>query len=76
MSAETEFTDYKIKPFETIGEQVRQWRKEGRSLVFTNGCFDLLHTGHARYLQIASTFGDIFILGLNSDSAVRKLKGF
>ena len=75
MTAETRFTDYKIKPFETIGEQVRKWREEGRSLVFTNGCFDLLHAGHARYLQTASTFGDIFMLGLNSDSSVQKLKG-
>ena len=75
MTAETGFTDYKIKPFETIGEQVREWREEGRSLVFTNGCFDLLHAGHVRYLQTASAFGDIFILGLNSDSSVRKLKG-
>jgi len=48
VTAETGFTDYKIKPFETIGEQVRKWREEGRSLVFTNGCFDLLHAGHAR----------------------------
>ena len=76
MKAETEFTDYKIKRFETIDEQVRKWRKAGRSLVFTNGCFDLLHEGHARYLQIASNFGDILMLGLNSDSSVRKLKGF
>ena len=75
LTAETGFTDYKIKPFETIGEQVRKWREEGRSLVFTNGCFDLLHAGHARYLQTASTFGDIFMLGLNSDSSVQKLKG-
>ena len=75
MTEETGFTDYKIKPFDTIGEQVWKWRKEGRSLVFTNGCFDLLHAGHVRYLQIASTFGDIFMLGLNSDSSVLKLKG-
>ncbi len=75
MTAETGFTDYKIKVFETIGEQVRKWREEGRSLVFTNGCFDLLHAGHAKYLQTASIFGDIFVLGLNSDSSVQKLKG-
>ena len=75
MSAENIFTDYKIIAFAKIAEQVRKWRKEGRSLVFTNGCFDLLHAGHVRYLQTAATFGDIFMLGLNSDSSVRKLKG-
>ena len=75
MLKEDTFTDYKITAFSVIAEQVLKWRKEGRSLVFTNGCFDLLHAGHIRYLQTAATFADIFILGLNSDSSVRKLKG-
>ena len=75
VTSKTGFTDYKIRPFETIAEQVRKWREEGWSLVFTNGCFDLLHAGHVRYLQTAADFGDIFILGLNSDTSVRKLKG-
>ena len=75
MPAENTFTDYKITAFSEIAEQVRKWRKAGRSLVFTNGCFDLLHAGHIRYLQTAAAFADIFILGLNSDSSVRKLKG-
>ena len=75
MPAENSFTDYKITAFSEIAEQVRNWRKAGRSLVFTNGCFDLLHAGHIRYLQTAAAFADIFILGLNSDSSVRKLKG-
>jgi D-beta-D-heptose 7-phosphate kinase/D-beta-D-heptose 1-phosphate adenosyltransferase len=75
MPAENTFTDYKITAFSEIAEQVRNWRKAGRSLVFTNGCFDLLHAGHIRYLQTAAAFADIFILGLNSDSSVRKLKG-
>ena len=75
MTAENTFTDYKITAFSEIAEQVRNWRKAGRSLVFTNGCFDLLHAGHIRYLQTAAAFADIFILGLNSDSSVRKLKG-
>jgi D-beta-D-heptose 7-phosphate kinase/D-beta-D-heptose 1-phosphate adenosyltransferase len=75
MTAENTFTDYKITAFSEITEQVRNWRKAGRSLVFTNGCFDLLHAGHIRYLQTAAAFADIFILGLNSDSSVRKLKG-
>ena len=75
VSSKIGFTDYKIRPFETIAEQVRKWREEGRNLVFTNGCFDILHAGHVRYLQTAADFGDIFILGLNSDKSVRNLKG-
>jgi D-beta-D-heptose 7-phosphate kinase/D-beta-D-heptose 1-phosphate adenosyltransferase len=75
MPAENTFTDYKITAFSEIAEQVRKWRKAGRSLVFTNGCFDLLHAGHIRYLQTAAAFADIFILGLNSDASVHKLKG-
>jgi D-beta-D-heptose 7-phosphate kinase/D-beta-D-heptose 1-phosphate adenosyltransferase len=75
MPAENTFTEYKITALSEIAEQVRKWRKAGRSLVFTNGCFDLLHAGHIRYLQTAAAFADIFILGLNSDSSVRKLKG-
>ena len=74
-ASETGFTDYKIMTIESITEQVIKWRKDGRILVFSNGCFDLLHAGHVRYLQTAASLGDIFILGLNSDSSVRKLKG-
>ena len=75
VTSETGFTDYKIMTIESITEQVIKWRKDGRILVFSNGCFDLLHAGHVRYLQTAASLGDIFILGLNSDSSVRKLKG-
>jgi rfaE bifunctional protein nucleotidyltransferase chain/domain len=48
---------------------------EGRRLVFTNGCFDLLHAGHVRYLQQARALGDALVVGLNSDRSVRELKG-
>jgi len=75
IASATESTDYKIISYKSISEKVIQWREDGQSLVFSNGCFDLLHAGHVRYLQAASAFGDIFILGLNSDSSVRKLKG-
>ena len=75
MPAEQTFTDHKIISPEEIGSRVQSWRKESRKLVFTNGCFDILHSGHVRYLQTASGFGDILLLGLNSDSSVRKLKG-
>ena len=50
-------------------------RAEGRRLVFTNGCFDLLHVGHVRYLQAARALGDALIVAINSDAAVRQLKG-
>ena len=51
------------------------WKKEGKRVVFTNGCYDLLHPGHIRLLEQARSFGDILILALNSDDSVRRLKG-
>jgi rfaE bifunctional protein nucleotidyltransferase chain/domain len=50
-------------------------RRQGRKAVFTNGCFDILHAGHVRYLSRASRLGDVLIVGLNSDSSVKRLKG-
>ena len=50
-------------------------RAGGKTVVATNGCFDLLHVGHIRYLQKARTFGDVLIVGVNGDASVRKLKG-
>lgn len=50
-------------------------RSGGRKVVFTNGCFDILHAGHVRYLEKARSFGDCLVLGLNSDASVRRLKG-
>ena len=50
-------------------------RRKGKKIVFTNGCFDLLHVGHIRYLQQARGEGDLLVLGLNSDRSVRELKG-
>ncbi|MFZ4116429.1 MAG: D-glycero-beta-D-manno-heptose 1-phosphate adenylyltransferase [Chthoniobacterales bacterium] len=55
-----------------LGEK---YRREGRHLVLTNGCFDLLHTGHVRYLQQARALGDALIVAVNSDRSVRELKG-
>ena len=75
MPSKKSFTDHKIISLEEIGNRVRSWRNESRKLVFTNGCFDILHSGHVRYLQTAAGFGDILLLGLNADSSVRKLKG-
>ncbi|MDX8402072.1 MAG: D-glycero-beta-D-manno-heptose 1-phosphate adenylyltransferase [Mariprofundaceae bacterium] len=56
-------------------ELVRNWRKAGRRIVFTNGCFDLLHPGHAAYLFEARALGDALIVGLNDDDSIRRLKG-
>jgi rfaE bifunctional protein nucleotidyltransferase chain/domain len=53
----------------------RQWRSQDMTVVWTNGCFDLLHVGHLHSLQAARAFGDILVVGLNSDSSVRQLKG-
>lgn len=50
-------------------------RKGGQRIVFTNGCFDILHAGHVRYLAQAKAFGDCLVLGLNTDASVRRLKG-
>lgn len=50
-------------------------RDEGRKVVFTNGCFDLLHVGHVRYLHEARKLGDVLVVGVNSDDSVRRLKG-
>ena len=50
-------------------------RQRGKQIVFTNGCFDILHAGHVRYLTTAKSFGDVLIVGLNTDESVRRLKG-
>ncbi len=54
---------------------VEKLKKENKKIVFTNGCFDILHIGHVRYLKKSASYGDILIIGLNSDSSVKKLKG-
>jgi D-beta-D-heptose 7-phosphate kinase/D-beta-D-heptose 1-phosphate adenosyltransferase len=68
-------SDAHIKSFEDIKALVKRSRKNGKKIVFTNGCFDILHVGHVKYLQIAKSFGDILIVGLNSDESVSRLKG-
>ena len=50
-------------------------RRQGKRIVFTNGCFDLIHPGHVRYLRSAKRLGDVLVVGLNSDASVRRLKG-
>lgn len=53
----------------------RTWRTEGKSVIFTNGCFDLLHPGHIRLLEAARARGDVLVVAINSDDSVRRLKG-
>jgi rfaE bifunctional protein nucleotidyltransferase chain/domain len=65
----------KIYNLVDLVKKVDQWRKQGEKIVFTNGCFDLLHTGHLYVLSVARQSGDRLIVGLNNDNSVRKLKG-
>ena len=58
-----------------ISATCEKFRQQGKKIVFTNGCFDILHAGHVRYLTAAKSFGDILIVGLNTDESVKKLKG-
>jgi len=67
--------DSKILSREMMAETVRRLKKQGRKVVFTNGCFDILHAGHVRYLREAKGMGDVLVVGLNSDESVRRLKG-
>ncbi len=64
-----------IKSFDEIKVQVERLKKLGKKIVFTNGCFDILHRGHVSYLDTAKSFGDVLILGLNTDASVKRLKG-
>ena len=68
-------SDAHIKSFEEIEKIITRCSANGKKIVFTNGCFDILHVGHVKYLQVAKSFGDILIVGLNSDASVTRLKG-
>jgi rfaE bifunctional protein nucleotidyltransferase chain/domain len=65
----------KIVSLSELAASVGQWKAEGKKIVFTNGCFDLLHAGHIAYLSEAAGLGDILIIGLNDDSSVKRIKG-
>ena len=65
----------KIKQREDLRRIVEDLKMKGNRVVFTNGCFDLLHVGHIRYLEGARSLGDILVVGVNSDHSVRNLKG-
>lgn len=61
--------------WEAARQLVEQWRESGKTIVFTNGCFDLLHPGHIDYLTKARALGDVLIVGLNDDDSIMRLKG-
>ena len=65
----------KIKEREELGQIVEGLKKEGKRICFTNGCFDIIHQGHVRYLEEARGKGDCLIVGVNTDSSVREIKG-
>ncbi len=65
----------KIVTLKDLVQKVGDFRKSGKRVVFTNGCFDILHVGHVRYLAAARSEGDILVVGLNSDESVRSIKG-
>lgn len=65
----------KIKTRKRLLRIMNDLKAKGKRIVFTNGCFDLLHIGHVRYLEEAKAMGDVLVVGVNSDTSVRKLKG-
>ncbi len=65
----------KVVNFDRIQAVIREEKAKNKKIVFTNGCFDILHAGHISYLESARSFGDFLLLGLNSDDSIKKIKG-
>ncbi len=65
----------KIKNFSEIEKISKRLKKEGKIIVFTNGCFDIIHPGHIKLLKKAKSLGDVLIVGLNKDKSIKKIKG-
>lgn len=65
----------KIYNIDSLICQIDIWKKENKKIVFTNGCFDILHLGHVEYLSKSKDLGDILIIGLNTDSSIKRIKG-
>jgi len=72
---EVSLVNKKILDRESLVNQSAEWKKQGKRIVFTNGCFDILHRGHLQILTDSAAAGDILVVGLNTDASVRKLKG-
>ncbi len=64
-----------LRDLKELFSLVKALRREGKKIVFTNGCFDIIHAGHVDYLEEAKSFGDFLIVGMNSDDSIRKIKG-
>ena len=71
----SEVTQSKIFDHTLLSQRVAMWKFQNRKIVFTNGCFDILHRGHIEYLSKARDLGDVLIIGLNTDSSVKRIKG-
>ena len=65
----------KLQTLGSLKRSLSREKRSGKKIVFTNGCFDVLHVGHTRYLQNARNLGDVLVVGLNTDASVKKLKG-
>ena len=65
----------KLKNHDELRQIVQDLRAAGKRVVFTNGCFDIIHTGHVRYLNVAKGYGDVLVVAINSDESVQRLKG-
>ena len=72
---QTQPLQIKLHTLESLQTPLRKWREEGKRIVFTNGCFDIVHRGHVEYLWETAQLGDILIVGLNSDASIARLKG-
>lgn len=70
-----ELSAERVVTFEEARQRAAEERAAGRTIVTTNGCFDIIHAGHVRCLEVARGFGDVLIVGLNTDDSVRRLKG-
>jgi rfaE bifunctional protein nucleotidyltransferase chain/domain len=68
-------TAQKILSQEALAQQVKKWQAQGEKVVFTNGCFDIVHLGHIDYLEKARALGDRLVVGINTDTSVKRLKG-
>ena len=76
MSKDTKKTlTQKITAKQELAAKIQNWKAQGKRVVFTNGCFDIVHPGHIDYLSEAANLGDVLIVGLNTDQSVKKLKG-
>lgn len=75
MSRPARVSSDKVVPRASIGAALDADRRSGRTVVFTNGCYDLVHAGHLHLLEAAAALGDVLVVGINTDASVRRLKG-